>query len=773
MTALLLSTVLSANAVTRYVKPDQSGTGDGLSWTNASGNLQATINACAAGDEVWVAAGTYKPTLDPFANATPTDPREKTFLIKDGVKIYGGFLGTETQLGQRVAYAYTTILSGDIDNNGILDNGNAFHVLIASAAASGGIGVTVDGFTITAGNGSGTLNLTVNGNSFLRNAAGGIYLFNGTNTISNNHIYGNSSNFYAGGIHIVGGNTTIHNNWIHDNAAQTSSTAMGGGMRCFNGTFTITNNFIYNNTATGVGGGMMVQPLSSSAATVSNNVVFGNTSGTYGGGMFASTGEVNISNNTFFNNTAATNGGGVSANNNTTRFYNNIFRDNKLGASSTVAGADYGYNLTATCSFDKNYLQLSGAGDYVVASRNNFTTTSDNRFSQNPQFTSTALPLGADGLPRTADDGLMFACASSALNYGMTGSNIPAVDILNANRNATSPAAGAYETASKISFALPATAENLTLTQSGTTSYGVCGSNLIATVTSSGTNPVTGSVTAKVWIAPTQPVQYVKRHYEITPATGAPTATGKVTLYFTNQEFKDFNATSPALLLPDNDDPGTITGRKANLKIEKRGGTGNATGDPESYTGTVETIDPLDDDIFWNATNNRWEVSFNVNGFSGFFVKTQAQALPVEFGTITSFIRNGILYVNFSTLKEGNNDHFIIEGSADGVSFKELGTIASQSGNSDTVLDYEFSLDLSSASFAGLMALGLLAFVSFNKGRKRLAILAIASLLLSSLSCKKVIDINPDEHSLYVRIAQVDKDGVKSYSKVVKVLVRQ
>ncbi len=107
------------------------------------------------------------------------------------------------------------------------------------------------------------------------------------------------------------------------------------------------------------------------------------------------------------------------------------------------------------------------------------------------------------------------------------------------------------------------------------------------------------------------------------------------------------------------------------------------------------------------------------------------------------------------------------------MNFKELGTIASKSGNSDTALDYEFSLDLSSASFAGLMALGLLAFVSFNKGRKRLAILAIAGLLLSALSCKKMNDINPDEQSLYVRIAQVDQVGGKSYSKVVKVLVKQ
>ena len=43
---------LAQGQTIRYVKPTATGTGDGLSWTNASGNLQAMITASAANDQV-------------------------------------------------------------------------------------------------------------------------------------------------------------------------------------------------------------------------------------------------------------------------------------------------------------------------------------------------------------------------------------------------------------------------------------------------------------------------------------------------------------------------------------------------------------------------------------------------------------------------------------------------------------------------------------------------------------------------------------------------
>ena len=65
--ALLTTFALQAQT-TRYVKATASGSGNGSSWANASANLQDMINASAVNDQVWVAAGTYKPTKDPFGS---------------------------------------------------------------------------------------------------------------------------------------------------------------------------------------------------------------------------------------------------------------------------------------------------------------------------------------------------------------------------------------------------------------------------------------------------------------------------------------------------------------------------------------------------------------------------------------------------------------------------------------------------------------------------------------------------------------------------------
>ena len=173
---------------------------------------------------------------------------------------------------------------------------------------------------------------------------------------------------------------------------------------------------------------------------------------------------------------------------------------------------------------------------------------------------------------------------------------------------------------------------NQTLTIGGGTVFSSNCTNLIATVLPNGASPVSGSTVAKVWIEPTQPVQYVKRHYEINPAANATTATANVTLYFTQAEFDDFNAINAVKLPTGAADAAGIS----NLLIEKRSGvSSDGTGLPNTYTGSVITINPADASIIWNTTYSRWEVSFDITGFSGFFVKTQTGALPVQWLSIT------------------------------------------------------------------------------------------------------------------------------------------
>ena len=111
------------------------------------------INASATNDQVWATAGTYKPT-------TGTD-RSISFSMKNGVAIYGGFSGIETQLSQRNWVTNQTILSGDIgtigqntdnsqriiynsglDNTAVLDGvtiSDAYNTNISNGNQGGGV----------------------------------------------------------------------------------------------------------------------------------------------------------------------------------------------------------------------------------------------------------------------------------------------------------------------------------------------------------------------------------------------------------------------------------------------------------------------------------------------------------------------------------------------------------------------------------------------------------------------------------------------------------
>jgi hypothetical protein len=197
---------------------------------------------------------------------------------------------------------------------------------------------------------------------------------------------------------------------------------------------------------------------------------------------------------------------------------------------------------------------------------------------------------------------------------------------------------------------------------------------LVASVGGDGSaTSISGNTTAKVWIDPAQAAHYVKRHYEITPETDPLTATGRVTLYFTQAEFDAFNILNPLALLPVNasDNSGI-----ANLKIEKKPGTSSdGTGLPDTYASVAETINPDDADITWNPDASRWEVSFPVSGFSGFFIKTQIEPLPVRLISFQGKHEGRTVRLQWETAEEVNASHFEIERSANGKQFLPIGKV--------------------------------------------------------------------------------------------------
>ncbi|AYQ33350.1 BspA family leucine-rich repeat surface protein [Runella sp. SP2] len=348
----------SCGAATRlYVKHDAGGANDGTSWTDAYTSLQSAIDyarGCSNIQEIWVAAGTYKPSKDKTGNDSPGISNTKTFYINFPVDIYGGFAGTESMLSQRNISSNLTILSGDIDNN---DTANpavtAAHVQgtnsnIVLHIQNVAQGVTMDGFTITAGkrasgfSGGGIHNEGIGFpfgcNATIRNCKiqgnVGPAVFNSGNLsenssgkaillLENSTISGNSESFYAPGIfsNSNGGKTitTVTNCTFSNNTSTATITSNSGAYnesaQSGNGEATFSKCIFKDNSTTS--NGAAVHANGSNAGRVNhsftNCIFMNNTAGDKGSVYYAngaSSGRITstFTNCTFYNN-AATNGG--------------------------------------------------------------------------------------------------------------------------------------------------------------------------------------------------------------------------------------------------------------------------------------------------------------------------------------------------------------------------------------------------------------------------------------------------------------------------------
>jgi len=176
----------SALGGTIYVK--EGGTGNGTSWADAYGDLQDAMDDAISDDEIWVAAGTYKPTSD---YGLGIGDRGKHFRMINGVGIYGGFDGTETALDQRDVQNNETILSGDIcvpDDN----SDNCYHVFYHPDGTNLDTTAILDGFMVTVGNADGP------GYPENHEYGGGMYNEGSSPTVMNCTFSGNLSDYGSG-----------------------------------------------------------------------------------------------------------------------------------------------------------------------------------------------------------------------------------------------------------------------------------------------------------------------------------------------------------------------------------------------------------------------------------------------------------------------------------------------------------------------------------------------------------------------------------------------
>lgn len=208
------------------------------------------------------------------------------------------------------------------------------------------------------------------------------------------------------------------------------------------------------------------------------------------------------------------------------------------------------------------------------------------------------------------------------------------------------------------------------------TDYSDPSCNDIARILPSGASPVAGLINVCTKYESSVPsfnsAPYCERHYDIEPAANAATSTGTITLYYTQAEFTAYNAANGAFPdLPTG--PGDAAGI-ANLRITQYHGT-SGTGAPGSYSGTREVINPTDGNIVWSATASRWEITFTVTGFSGFFVHTGSAALPLRLLEFSGTKSGNSNQLQWTTASEENTAHFEIERSADGIHFVKAGQV--------------------------------------------------------------------------------------------------
>ena len=141
-----VSNLHEAEAITiRFVNPSASGANNGTTWADAYTDLQSALVDSALGslDQIWVAAGTYYPSV----RTNPSLARTESFVLRDGVWMYGGFDGSESSLEDRDWETNPTILSGDIGTTSDSSD-NCYHVVTANGVSDLTL---LDGFTITGG----------------------------------------------------------------------------------------------------------------------------------------------------------------------------------------------------------------------------------------------------------------------------------------------------------------------------------------------------------------------------------------------------------------------------------------------------------------------------------------------------------------------------------------------------------------------------------------------------------------------------------------------
>lgn len=763
--------------------------GDGSSWTNAVNEFSDAMKiaaSCTGVQYIMVAKGTYKPVGRSGGNN-----RDSSFLIRQsgGLKMYGGY---PSGGGQRNIEINATILSAEIGadwNNA----DNSSHIMVMAGLGTGADSVVIDGFTITGGYAVGTGTFNYNGVEVSRNGGGGIFLVN--NTIDAGKIairncsFTDNFTFSSGGaiyseqsspviiasrflrnIGVNGAGAILNfnssNSFITLCEFSGNEGDAGGAVHNSQNSHARIDQCRFLGNAASMGGAITNQ---NSAPTITNCFIAGNRAYTTlgGGGIFNNNASPVIINTHFVKNNSLNGSGGGMSN-----FFN---------SSPIVINCNFyineGWNWTGGIYNDGSHLTITNSIVYDntggITNMNGSTTSANYSLLQywtgggtgnlnttlDPMFVSPAY-----NAPYTQGDYRLQPC-SPAINAGTTdttGLSLPLLETtdlprIQLGRIDIGPTEANSHT-NESAAALPVTATSATAWQlnNGTTWYGVDCQTLIAAVTGSGTHPVSGNTTVSVDMDATLLPGTVSRVYEITPDNDAAIASGTITLYFTQAEFSAYNtanASNNKLPLPDKDDP-QMNDDFGNIRIRKVSG------------GVTTIITPTS--VNWNAGSERWELTFNVSGFSKFYLFTQDNtSLPLRLISFEARAENCTARISWRTAEESGVARFELEQSADAQAWVTVSTINAR----NTAGEHQYNANVSishSLNFYRLKMVDIDGTITYSKIVRLIAPLNCSSQNLK-LYPNPVMDVlyiekvNPgDLYSVYDNAGRILLQGTVS-----------